>query len=54
MKRWNTNSLEFDHEFFNNNMQEKISKISKPRCDRLKTCDLWLHAIDLTKILKFE
>ncbi len=55
MKRWNTNSLECDHEFLNNNMHKRISKFQNLNVihndDSLKTCDLWLHAIDLTKIL---
>jgi hypothetical protein len=56
MKRWNTNSLECDHEFWNNNMHKRISKFQNLDVihsdDMLKTCDLWLHAIDSTKNIK--
>jgi hypothetical protein len=55
MKRWNTNSLECDHEFLNKKCTKEFQTFQNLALihsdGRLKTCDLWLHAIDLTKIL---
>jgi hypothetical protein len=49
------NSLECDHQFLNNICTNEFQSFQNLDVihsdDRLKTCDPWLPAIDLTKIL---